>query len=251
VKLYQRAAQAHPKDPAVFNNMAVHYARRGMRREAIAALDRAIQLRPGEPRYRNNLAMLLVEVGRPQEAFFQLRAVHDEAVAHYNLGFLLSKKGQFQAAAEEFTVALRFNPALTPARQWLDRLAAGSRPDGGPPGYGPPALREEPRLAAEPMPRGLDTPQQGPLEVRPAVPEPTQVRLLPPPSQSGRVVPPGDSPRGPQPPPPGRMSEYDAAGLRRLPPISNSPPPSREATGPARSEPGEAELPPPYWPLSR
>jgi tetratricopeptide (TPR) repeat protein len=219
LKLYERAARVHPQEPAVFNHMAVHYTRCGMLREAIGAADRAVQLRPYEPRYRNNMAMLLVEVGRPQEAFFQLHAVYDEAVAHYNLGYLLTKKGQTQAAAQEFAVALRINPALLPAHQWLDRLAASPGPRAEPPGYGPPPPREELRIAAEPRPR-IDAPSRGPIEARPAVPEPAAVRLLPPPPQSPRASPP------PEP----------DAGPRRLPPVSNSAAPDSA---------------PPYFPATR
>jgi len=124
VKLYKQAIEANPKDPSAYNNLAVHYARRRMLREAISTMQRAAELRPTEPKYRNNLATLFVEIGRPDLAFVQLRAVNDDAVSHYNLGYLLNKKGQTQAAAREFAEALRYNPQLTSAKQWLDRLNA-------------------------------------------------------------------------------------------------------------------------------
>jgi Tfp pilus assembly protein PilF len=167
LKLYQRAAKAHPKEPSVLNNLAVHYAREGMLRESVGSLEQAIQLRPRDPKYRNNLATLLVELGRPQEAFTQLRAVHDEAAAHYNLGYLLNRKGQTQAAAQEFAVALRLNPSLAQARQWLDRINGRAAP-GPQPGpevaraaQRPPIGRQEP--GGEPQlgqPVAIRPPQQ-------------------------------------------------------------------------------------------
>ena len=248
LRLYQRAAKANPREPAVPNNLAVHFARRGMLREAIGAQDRAIQLRPAEPRYRNNMAMLLVEAGRPQEAYFHLRAVYDDAVAHYNLGFLLNKKGQAQAAAQEFTVALRLNPDMAPARQWLNRLAAaaGPRPAGEPGGYGVPARGsppEEPRVASDPRGRSFDVPSGRPEAGTPqagappgpawSAPEPNTLRVLPPPPPSPPAISHG--------PPP----DAGAGELQRLPPITRQP------SGLVYPDPDASETPPPYWPRSR
>jgi hypothetical protein len=103
--------------------MAGHYAHRGMLREATAAMEKAIRLRPKEPRYRTNLAALLVAAGRNGEAFDQLRTVYDEPIAHYDLGYLLNRQGQKQAAVQQFSIALQLNPGLVYARQYLDRLA--------------------------------------------------------------------------------------------------------------------------------
>ena len=74
LKLYREAVKTHPKEPAVYNNLAVHYVQRGMIVEALEAARRAVDLRPREARYRNNLAALLVETGSTQDAFKQLRA---------------------------------------------------------------------------------------------------------------------------------------------------------------------------------
>ena len=123
IKLYQQAEEKHPKEPSVYNNLAVHFIRYGMVREAIEAARHAVDLRPHEPRYRNNLAALLVEAGQPQEAFRQLRSVYDEPVAHYNLGFLLNKRGQKPAALQEFSTALQMSPGMGIARQWIERLS--------------------------------------------------------------------------------------------------------------------------------
>ena len=168
LKYYQKAVEAHSDTASVFNNLAVHYARRGMLRDAIGAMDHAVQLRPKEPRYRNNLATLLVEVDRPREAFNQLRAIYDDAVAHYNLGFLLTKRGDRDGAVREFATALRFNPSLTQARQWLDRLNASPVRGPLPPPIGPMG----PELG-QPLPaRGVPQPSRDELRTasRPASP---------------------------------------------------------------------------------
>ena len=122
MKFYQRAIKAQPKEAAVYNNLAIHYATQSMYRESLAAFQRAIGLRPKEIRYRNNVATVLVQLNRPQDAFVQLCAVHERATAHYNLGVLMAKNGQPQPAAEQFSIALQWNPSLLPARQWLEHL---------------------------------------------------------------------------------------------------------------------------------
>ncbi len=123
IKLYLQAEKKHPKEPSVYNNLAVHFVRYGMTREAIEAARHAVNLRPMEPRYRNNLAALLVEAGQFREAFGQLRAVYDEPVAHYDLGFLLNKRGLKPAALQEFSIALQMSPGMVLARQWVERLS--------------------------------------------------------------------------------------------------------------------------------
>lgn len=122
VELYQRAAKAHPGEAPVFNNLGLCYAQQGRLDMAAEAMLRAVKLQPRNALYRNNIAAVLVDLGRPDDALGHLRAVHGEAVAYYNLGYLLNKKGDTAQAIRLFALALRVDPTLTPARQWLERL---------------------------------------------------------------------------------------------------------------------------------
>jgi hypothetical protein len=45
-------------------------------------------------------------------------------VAHYNVGFLLNKRGQTAAALEQFQLAVKADPTFEAARQWVDSLSA-------------------------------------------------------------------------------------------------------------------------------
>jgi len=164
-KYYQQAAKAHPSEAAVFNNLGLSCLRQKKFHEAAVAMSQAIRLDPKEPRYRNNIAHVLVELGKRREAFSHLRAVQSEAVAYYNLGYLLAKQGDSQAAAQHFAVALRFDPSLAAAERWLRRLRqspgqpqtpvvrrkapvrVGMRPT-------PPVQQAPPPSAAEPGHRG-------------------------------------------------------------------------------------------------
>jgi tetratricopeptide (TPR) repeat protein len=122
LQLYQRAIKAYPQQASVHNNIGLCYARQGRLDEAVAAMNRAIQLEPKNNLYRNNIAGVLVDQNRVREAFAHLREAHGEAAANYNLGYLLNKKGQTQAAMQQFALALKADPSMEAARRWLDYL---------------------------------------------------------------------------------------------------------------------------------
>jgi Flp pilus assembly protein TadD len=138
VALYQRAVQTHPKEGAAYNNLGLCFARRGKLNEAASALGQAVQLDPRNPLYRNNLATVLVDQNRLPEAFANLRDVHGEAGAYYNMGYLLNKKGQTEAAEHNFVQALKIDPKMVAAQKWLMYLHDKSRETamGGPSGDG-------------------------------------------------------------------------------------------------------------------
>ena len=123
---YLEATRRHPREATAFNDLGLCLARQGKLDESIQALRRAIDLQPQRKLYRNNLATVLVEMGRYDEALKHLVAVHGESIGHYNLGYLLSQKGDRRAAAQHFARAVEIDPQFAEARRWLDMTA--SRP---------------------------------------------------------------------------------------------------------------------------
>jgi hypothetical protein len=121
-RLYQQAARAHPKSALILNDLGLCLARQRKFHESLAALERAIQLEPKKWLYRNNIAMVFIEMGKTDAALAQLKAVQEEAVAHYNVGYILQKKGDLQAAATHFAKAIEKDPSLTEARIWIAKL---------------------------------------------------------------------------------------------------------------------------------
>ena len=120
--LYLRAAKIHPAEASIHNNLGIFYARNRRFDEAVASLRRAVQMDPKNPRYRNNIATVLVDMGKSQEAFANLSAIYTPAVAYYNLGYLLNKKGETQAAIQSFSLAVRNDPSMQPAQRWVEYL---------------------------------------------------------------------------------------------------------------------------------
>jgi tetratricopeptide (TPR) repeat protein len=121
-RLYTEATQRHPESAAAWNDLGLCLARQGRLPESQQTLQRAVQLDTSNVLYRNNVATVLVELKRNQEALVHLQQAHGQAAGHYNLGFLLHRRGEDQAAAEQFNMALRVDPSFEPARQWLEKL---------------------------------------------------------------------------------------------------------------------------------
>jgi tetratricopeptide (TPR) repeat protein len=235
IALYQQAAKAHPSEASVMNNLGLCYAQSKRPDEAVSALGRAVQLQPKNALYRNNLATVLVDQGQKREAFMHLRAVHGDAAAYYNLGYLLNKKGETEAAAQHFAMALRLNPQLSQARQWLERLqpSVAASPGAGRPAGSQP-VRVGSRLADSgtavisdgPENRGAIGPGPSGSAALPSLPEPGNepIRRLPPiqvrPSDTSGAapMPPSSSPRAwvPAAPMPPDGAQGSSAG-RRLP----------------------------------
>jgi tetratricopeptide (TPR) repeat protein len=192
-ELYQRAARFKPGEPSVFNDLGLCFARRNMLPQSLSALERAIQLAPDKRLYRNNIATVLVEQGNVDAAFGHLAAVHDEAVAYYNLGFLMLQKGESKAAARLFSEALAKNPSLVEARVWLRKLEGnGPEPQN--------ARRQPPRFQSATRQPGQPADTTG-LSMRPSQGQTTlhgrQLQALPPQSRTISPTPAVGYPRNP------------------------------------------------------
>jgi len=144
---YQRAAKAHPGEASIFNDLGICLARQRMFPASIAALERAIELDPKKPLYRNNIAMVLVENGQIDAALTHLKAVQTEAVAHYNVGYVLQKKGDSEAARWHFAKAGEKDPSLAAAKAWLNKTETQ------PPGTNGPCFARCPSVPADAAPR--------------------------------------------------------------------------------------------------
>jgi tetratricopeptide (TPR) repeat protein len=122
LEYYRRAAKAHPENSTAQNDLGLSYAKNDRFDESIAALQRAVTIDPDHKLYRNNLAIVLVEAGRTAEALRTLTPVHGEAVANYNVGFLLQRGGHKDSALRHFEKSLELDPTLSQARHFVALL---------------------------------------------------------------------------------------------------------------------------------
>jgi Flp pilus assembly protein TadD len=162
LQYYHQALQTYPKEAGVFNDLGLCLAKRQMYRDSITALRKAIQLQPQKPLYHNNLASVLVENGDMEGAYAELRAVHEEPEAYYDLGYLMFLKGNRQAAAALFTRALEKKPSMAEARIFLEKLGP-LRPaePAVQPRYSQPANQPSPpgAVAQPPLPESATQPR--------------------------------------------------------------------------------------------
>lgn len=255
IQLYQRAAKAHPDVSSVHNDLGLCHARNRDYRQAIVSLNRAVELEPNRKLYRNNLATVLVESGDNDGALKQLAAVHGEAVACYNLGYLLQKKGQKELAMKLFATALEKDPSLVQAKTWLDQLQNAPSAVPGQPAMATASRPPLPSASAVPSGVPAQSPPDAPL---PGGPEGARERQfqarrteraanpsvrLAPWQLPGEAVPPMSPMAGPAGPPteapasPGRgtSSALPAAPLPSDSPVAPVPHPLPPVEGPMDS----------------
>jgi Tfp pilus assembly protein PilF len=98
--------------------------------EALAECKKAIALDPDYGNPYNDIGVYLMELGRPDEAvpWFE-KAIAAKRYccyqfAHFNLGHVRLKQGNYHAAKRSFEEALRHDPDYLPARMALEYLEA-------------------------------------------------------------------------------------------------------------------------------
>jgi Tfp pilus assembly protein PilF len=122
IDVYQTATKVYPTSGLLANDMGLCYRRQRQVPESLAAFRKAVELTPDNGKYRNNLAAALLDAGKENEAFEQLAMANPPAVAHYNLAYLLSERGQRASAISHLQQALTSNPSLKPASDMLAQL---------------------------------------------------------------------------------------------------------------------------------
>lgn len=125
---YRGALALSPDDPVALSRLGVLLHRRGNRDESMALLERADALDPRLPGVKLALAEQLLDRGDFARGEAQARAVVSlvpgNVAAHNMLGAALASQGRLDAAAAEFSEALRLNPRDPEATANLTRLNA-------------------------------------------------------------------------------------------------------------------------------
>jgi hypothetical protein len=103
LNIYQNAQQVFPQDYRGFNNAAFVNLRMGNIEEAAADLEKANQLAPNTPEVLNNLGVVAAWQNDNESALSYFEAAQGQgARVNYNIGNLMIKKGDYQAALSSF-----------------------------------------------------------------------------------------------------------------------------------------------------
>ena len=125
--LFRQSIEAHPTAEG-HTYLGWSLSHLGRIEEAIAECKKAIPLDPDYGNPYNDIGVYLFELGRTDEAIPWLRKAMAATryccyqFPHFNLGRILLKKGQDEAAAREFQRALSYDPNYLPARIGLEYL---------------------------------------------------------------------------------------------------------------------------------
>ena len=124
---YQRAIQSSADNVLPVHDLGLFYAERGRIDAALTMLAMAVHLAPENRRYRNNFARVLIDAERVSDAVSQLKEVLPPAKAHYNAGFLLRERKQFERAREQLERAIKLDPSLQEAKVLLADLPSADQ----------------------------------------------------------------------------------------------------------------------------
>ncbi len=165
VAYYRRAVQHHPEHAAAHNDLGLCLARSGQLEDAVTELERAVSMQPGRKLYHNNLATVLAETDQRDEALAHWSRANGLAVAHYNLGRVLQRKGLIEEGAHQYRMALQVDGTLSQAGA---ALAAMDRADTHTASR--PATMSDAAVVSQPGQRVEAAGLPAPVDVRPVAP---------------------------------------------------------------------------------
>jgi tetratricopeptide (TPR) repeat protein len=128
VETYQKAKKAFPKNAAFCYELGMCQARHQEWAPALDNLKAATELDPENRTYANMYAFALARAGRYGESFACFKKMVGEAQAHYNVARMLHHLKQDDVCKDELRQALKADPTLTVARQFLAELEGASAP---------------------------------------------------------------------------------------------------------------------------
>jgi Flp pilus assembly protein TadD len=122
-KLYDKALAARPGNPEVFANMGYSLYLQRRWAEAEMNLRQALAVDPRNVRARNNLGLALAQRGETKAALEEFaKAGCSRADAHVNVAYVLTLKGQWDQARQQYQAAKNADPNSIDAAKGLQEL---------------------------------------------------------------------------------------------------------------------------------
>lgn len=128
-KIYLDYLQSHPDDPAAYNDLAYHYAQRGVRlEEALELVKKALAKDPLSGPTLDTLGWIYYRKGwlrQAEIALLQARPLtppEDQAEVLYHLGAVYAEMGRYPQALRFLNQALRLQPDFPEATELLEKV---------------------------------------------------------------------------------------------------------------------------------
>jgi Flp pilus assembly protein TadD len=123
--VYQKLANARPRDADVYSDWGYSYYLRNNWPEAEKQLRRALELNSHHEHAHCNLGLVLGQQGRYPEALHEFQAAPmSEAEAHCNLAFVYWSQNKLEDAQRECRQSRQMDPRCAKAKELLARLEA-------------------------------------------------------------------------------------------------------------------------------
>src|SRR5207245_145358 len=119
---YQKALKKFPKEPSLWYDQGMCYARMKQRERALVSLREAVKLEPEDQTYVKALGFLLARMGRRDESVACLAKVVGPAVAQFEVARMMLHLKQYDLCKQHLQLALQAKPDLEAAQQLLVRL---------------------------------------------------------------------------------------------------------------------------------
>jgi len=124
VAAYQKALKQNPKSAVLLYELGMVHARSKEWDAALTHLKAAYELNPDDKDCSSTYGHCLARSGRIDEAFEVFRRTVGEARAHFNLARMLHHMNQDDLCRQQLDLALRADPQMVDARNFLVSLAA-------------------------------------------------------------------------------------------------------------------------------
>jgi tetratricopeptide (TPR) repeat protein len=115
----RRASKLAKNSPDVAATYGQYYAAQKNWDLAAESYNKAVRAKPDDKNLRYQLAMSLARAGKFDAAAPHFNSTVGEAAGHYNVALLLHDEGQLEEAERHLELALRKQPTLNEARDWL------------------------------------------------------------------------------------------------------------------------------------
>jgi len=114
---------ASPNDVTILADLGYAHVMNGDMELAEQFLRRSLNMNPKDERTINNLALAVGYSGRIDEAYGLYRQIGDDAEAHANVGYILSQRGETQAALKRYSRSLDLDPTNRRAAEAMVQMA--------------------------------------------------------------------------------------------------------------------------------
>lgn len=120
-KGYQKAVTDSPQSTVALEALGLYYVSQKRYTEAIPCLQKAVQIDPLNKTYHYDLAIAYAGNNQHDVALTEMTKAVGEAVALYNIGYLLNEKGMQQEGNRYIQMALQKDPKLQPALAYMNK----------------------------------------------------------------------------------------------------------------------------------